>query len=355
MSLGPIAPPVGGVGAAGTSSALGTPLQTATPQAAIAPQALASPLQAALDDLLMQALPAQDSLAPLLADLTAVAGDPALPAPAQATAQKILAAQTPLDGAVTGQSLREAVGASGLFLEAGLGAALQGAAPNLATDLKGLLLQLIEQLSPEIEAAAADAAAAPPTSARRSGTASTARPAPPARDGATGAEPAAVSDLSPDVGPAALIHALRQDAQAALARLQLSQMASLPKPGAAPQWRFDLPVTAPEGRAMAQFRVSRDERRPGAPQDAPPTWRARFSLDVKPLGPVHAEVVMSGERTRVTLWGERDAGLASLAASQDELTADLAQTPGADAAVRVLPGAPAAPAVEAGRLLNRTS
>ena len=358
MSLGPIAPPVGGVGSAGTSSTLGAPPQTATPQSATAPQALASPLLAVLNDLLMQALPAQDSLAPLLADLSAAAGNPALPAPAQATAQQILATQTPLDGAATAGDLKAAVASSGLFLEAGLGAALQagGGAPDLASDLKGLLLQLIDQLSPDVEAAAAQEALTTPASARRAqASGSNSRPPPPARDGATSAQPAADASLDAETSGASLIHALRQDAQGALARVQLSQLASLPKPGSAPQWSFDLPVAAPQGRAMAQFRVSRDDRRPGAALDAPPTWRARFSLDVEPLGPIHAEVMMSGERTRVTLWGEREIGHASLAAGQAELTADLAQTPGADAAVRVLPGAPAAPAVAAGRLLDRTS
>jgi hypothetical protein len=67
----------------------------------------------------------------------------------------------------------------------------------------------------------------------------------------------------------------------------------------------------PQGTGVAQFEVSRDGR--NAKSDAPgATWRARFSLDLEPMGPVHAMIALSGERASVTLWAERAATAAQL-------------------------------------------
>ena len=42
-------------------------------------------------------------------------------------------------------------------------------------------------------------------------------------------------------------------------------------------------------------------------------WRARFSLDVEPAGPVHALVSLTGEKTSVRMWAERPATAAATA------------------------------------------
>jgi hypothetical protein len=256
------------------------------------------------------------------------------------------------------------VAGSGLFLEALLAAAAPSpgatGAADVSGDLKALLSQLAEALSPQAEIAALEMDAIevqPATDPRRPRAAmgSSSRPPPPSRDGLTSAQPASQARVAPSDGRAALTRALRQDTQAALARLQLSQIASLPKPGAATRWSFELPVAAVEGRAMAQFEISRDDASRGAAPGSAPTWRAKFSINVEPNGPVHAEITLTGGRTRVTLWGESEAARRELAARQGDLAAELVGEDGADAAVRVLGGSPAPPAVEAGRLVNRTS
>ena len=376
MSVGPVTPPTGGAGvqpapAAGASPADRVPTaggaggasQSSGPPGA---GPAASPLQAALAAVAAEALPIQDSLAPLLADLAAVIDSPALPTAARATAQQILASQAPLDGTLTGPALRVAVQSTGLFLEAAIAAALQApgqtAAPNLNTDLKALLLRLTADLDPAVQAQVAALQAeteALRTSsvARRAGV----RPIPPAKGAPTTAEapahanPALISD--PDQAPRLI---LRQ-AQAALARLQLSQAASTQAEPLKAGWRFDLPVANLAGPGLAQFEISRDGggAAGGVHDPAHPTWRARFSLDVEPGGPVHAEVSLSNGRTRVTLWAERDSAVRDLEAGRAELTAALAGPQGTDAAVRVLPGAPPPPAPTdsplAGRFLDRTS
>ena len=82
---------------------------------------------------------------------------------------------------------------------------------------------------------------------------------------------------------------------------------------AAPRWNFEIPFATPQGTAMAQFEISRD----GGGNEvaaAKRVWRARFSLDVEPAGPVHALVSLSGEQTSVRMWAERPATAAQLRA-----------------------------------------
>jgi hypothetical protein len=81
----------------------------------------------------------------------------------------------------------------------------------------------------------------------------------------------------------------------------------------------------------------------------------RFSLDVEPMGPVHALIAVLGDRAAVTLWVEREASAARLRESTGLLAAALrgaALEPG-DIQLRV--GAPAAPRPAAGRFLDRAS
>jgi hypothetical protein len=161
--------------------------------------------------------------------------------------------------------------------------------------------------------------------------------------------------LTPDAPPETMARALRQQAEAALSRVQLSQAASLPKPGEGPRWVFEAPVATPTGAGMAQFEISGDGGGAAGQAGAAPTWRARFSVNTAPNGPVHAELVLSGGRMRVTLMAEDDEARQALAAGQDELRAALASEDAGDVAVRVLGGAPAAPQAEPGQFLDRQS
>jgi hypothetical protein len=108
---------------------------------------------------------------------------------------------------------------------------------------------------------------------------------------------------------------LLTETDGAIARITMLQAASMPDqpsqrddPGA--RWTFEVPFMMPQGSAIAQFEVSRDgHTAPGAPASV---WRARFSLDVEPMGPVHALVAIAGERASVTLWAERAATVTRL-------------------------------------------
>ena len=96
-----------------------------------------------------------------------------------------------------------------------------------------------------------------------------------------------------------------------------------------------------------------------AAQQADPqarTWRARFSLDVEPMGPVHALIALSGARASVTLWAERVTTATRLNESAPLLNEALraAELEPADFQLRV--GAPPAERQAApGRFMDRAS
>ena len=117
-------------------------------------------------------------------------------------------------------------------------------------------------------------------------------------------------------------HHLLDDTDAAIARQTLLQVASLPDridtsaPKAdmnVPRWNFEIPFATPQGTAMAQFEISRDGGSEGV-EAAKRVWRARFSLDVEPAGPVHALISLTGDKTSVRIWAERSATAAQLRA-----------------------------------------
>jgi hypothetical protein len=105
---------------------------------------------------------------------------------------------------------------------------------------------------------------------------------------------------------------------------------------------------------MAQFEISRD----GAEQEVEATkriWRARFSLDVEPAGPVHALISLTGDKTSVRLWAERPATAEQLRAGMPQLSQALSRAELQPGDIVIRDGAPpqAAPAARAGHFLDR--
>jgi hypothetical protein len=187
-------------------------------------------------------------------------------------------------------------------------------------------------------------------------------PPPPFRGALPSAQPVALPSIAPQTPLATSAHHLLGDTDAAIARQTLLQVASLPDrldtPGnkidtSQPRWNFEIPFVTPQGTAMAQFEISRDGG--GLEVEAAKRiWRARFSLDVEPAGPVHALVSLTGDKTSVRMWAERPATAAQLRAGAAQLSQALSKaelTPG-DIVIR--DGAPpqASPA-PAGHFLDR--
>jgi hypothetical protein len=158
-------------------------------------------------------------------------------------------------------------------------------------------------------------------------------PPPPFRGAQPSAQPVASPSFPPDAPLATTTHRLLDDTDAAIARQTLLQVASLPDrvdttaarlEPAAPRWNFEIPFATPQGTAMAQFEISRDGGG-GEAEAAKRVWRARFSLDIEPAGPVHALVSLVGDTTSVRMWAERPATAAQLRAGAAQLGQALAR------------------------------
>lgn len=304
------------------------------------------------------AAPRQGGLAPLLADLAEALTAPGVPPQVRDAAVRILGLRTPLSPSLNAADLRTATARSGLFLEAEMAARPPppGAAP---LDLKAALLTARQALRDWLaRAPAAQSSAAAPTPPL--GRTEAERPPPPFRAGPlVGQPPAAPAPLA-TAEPLAIAQRLLRETDAAVARQELMQAASLPaahapdanSPTRAGHWMFEIPFATPQGSAVAQFEIDRDGG--GGAEAAAPAWRARFAVDVEPFGPVQAEVSLSAGRAGVRLWAERQETVRQLRARQDLLLGALeaaAYVP----EVAVYAGAPPRPAAPAGHFLDRSS
>jgi hypothetical protein len=348
----------------------------------------------------------QNGLAPLFAEIAAAVNLPALPESVQSEAIRLLALRPWLDGNIAAEDLKQAFANSGLFLEALLvergqqsadqsPGAQMSLAPNWETnagapisealaealppaDLKAALIVFRQVLMTAIVAgeAAPRALATPTASVPLSTPAPSAPPAaapalpplaapaspppPPFRGGPTSAQPPAAATIDAAVPPKEAAQILMAATDAALSRQILLQAASLPvQPqgaagaqldGGGPRWNFEVPFATQQGTQIvtnvAHFEISRDGKGDGTVDGLKPVWRARFSIDLDPIGPVHAQISLRGTRTAVTLWAESVEGAARLRAGVASL-GDALRAADLDAAdVVVRGGAPKMPGVQ---------
>lgn len=190
-------------------------------------------------------------------------------------------------------------------------------------------------------------------------------PAPPFRGAALAAQPIAQPSIDPDATPVSMGRQLLDQTDGAIARQTLLQVASLPdRPELAgpnqntqPRWSFEIPFATPQGTAVAQFEISRDGGKESEEASSSSrVWRARFTLDVEPTGPVHALVSLIGEKTAVRMWAERPETAAQLRASTDALGHALRQAELEPGDILVGEGAPPRPvALRAGQFLDRAT
>jgi len=199
-------------------------------------------------------------------------------------------------------------------------AAALDAEPSAGATLN-LLQEALQQLGNPVRAASKDVRGADASF-------HTNTPPPPIRGALPAAQPIAQPTIAPHAPLEATAHHLLDDTDAAIARQTLLQVASLPDriDTSAPKadmnvlrWNFEIPFATPQGTAMAQFEISRDGGHEEV-EAAKRVWRARFSLDVEPAGPVHALISLSGERTSVRMWAERPATVAQLRAGATQLS-----------------------------------
>ena len=138
---------------AGAASADAASLASDAPVAAASPTQVAAPSNDPLTPLQRiavsvaseQAAAQQQSLAPLFADLNAVASSDSLPPGLRAAVAQVLAQQTGLDDNLSGADIQQALQKSGLFLEASLAAGTTPA--GSVPDLKAALIVLRQALA----------------------------------------------------------------------------------------------------------------------------------------------------------------------------------------------------------------
>lgn len=183
---------------------------------------------------------------------------------------------------------------------------------------------------------------------------------PPFRGAATSAQPAVPPTIDHRTSPDAVAHRLLDDTDAALARQTLLQIASLPdqsthaKFDPTARWNFEVPFATPQGTAVAQFEISRDGGGESASTEAVDrVWRARFSIDLEPAGPVHAQVSLAGERTSVRMWAERSTTAARLRAEASQLSQALREAELTPGDIVIGSGVPPAQPAPSGHFLDR--
>ncbi|GLR90690.1 flagellar hook-length control protein FliK [Bradyrhizobium iriomotense] len=187
---------------------------------------------------------------------------------------------------------------------------------------------------------------------------------PPFRGALPSPQAVAAPSLASDAPLSQTVHRLLDDTDAAIARQTLLQVASLPDrvdagghrvDPSAPQWSFEIPFTTPQGTAMAQFEISRDSG--GSEADpAKKAWRARFSLNVEPAGPVHALITLNGDKTFVRMWAERPTTAQQLRDGAGELSQALAKADLKPGDIVIRDGTPPQPQpARAGHFLDRAT
>lgn len=353
---------------AATTPTVPNPASTAAAPAALtaaAARAIAGPL-------LGRVLQRQAGLAPLFANLRALAQGSislALPKTLPPAVQQVLAQALPAERqAPTAAKLKEAFQASGLFLDmrqaAGQPAPRQGDLKAGLQALRETLLPIIDALSPDPKAGRQDLGRgqgaeqqADPTSGDQ-----TARLAPPRRDGPLSPQPAAEPSLTPGEKPLAIAETLLDQTEAALDRIKLTQYASLPLEPArqdgtqpAQRWLAEIPIAFHQGTAILPLQVERDAPRRDAQGVSPPIWRIRFALDVEPMGPLQGVVTLQGRDVGVSIWAEREETSQLLRGAAPGLEGALLNADFASGAIDIHTGQPRVMQPTAGQYLDRLS
>jgi hypothetical protein len=306
-------------------------------------------------------------------------------APVQAAALSTSAAATPQPASPPAQVAGEAAQAAlpspdaeiaqppqlprGAALAAAVLADVAGETPQAATPrtmsagLAASLLQEVTQNLPRMTGNVPGSNKAVPDGHVFDAAARTTTP-PPFRGALPSPQSIALPSLTPDTPLAATVHRLLDGTDAAIARQTLLQVASLPDrvdasghrlDPAVAQWNFEIPFLTPQGTAIAQFEIVRD----GGNEPADPAkraWRARFSLNVEPAGPVHALITLNGDKTFVRMWAERPATAERLRAGIGELSRAMTRAELKPGDIVVRDGTPPQPApARAGHFLDRAT
>jgi len=245
--------------------------QTGTPVALrIVPETAAG--ADSINRALRQVLPRQGEIQPLLDGLAGAMRAPGpLPPAVAAFANRLLSSLPDIQTLVVPGELKQALHDSGLFLEAHL--ARDSAAPE--RDLKAMLLQLQGMLR--------NVAATPVR-----------------HDLPSSAPP------TPDNADTQTVAALQHRTDAALSRVVMNQIDSLPRDASATTpLVVELPLRWNDQPAMLRLHIEPDDTARHE-KNATPGWSVWLSLEPGDLGPVHCRLQLRGEQVSATFWAEHE-------------------------------------------------
>lgn len=318
------------------SSTSGLPPASASVTAATVQQAITQTIATSVTN--------QNSLAALLSTITGLKTNATqLPTGVNLAIDRVLGTQINLDTQPpTAELLRDAVGRAGVFLEASL--ARGQSLPQVQADTKALLLLLKNALGNWL--GGDDALQHAPGK----------KPPPPAQGNNPRAQLPDPPPLPSSANPREAGRHLNAQTDAALSRLKLFQMASLPEgairsnPAAAQEWNFELPFTLGNQTSMAQFQISRDAE--GEAEEIARGWQLAFAMNFKVIGEVGAKVSLRAKKTGVMLWAENEETTEVLAQTLPELSASLEALGLEVGSIHVRQGAPEAKPTPAGGFVD---
>lgn len=373
LGLSATQPAVSATPASGGTPAIPAPGNPASQTAAATPPAsviTAATARAVAGPLLGPMLQQQAGLAPLFANLRAIAQGSislALPKTLPPAIQQVLAQAIPVERQPpTAAKLKQAFQTSGLFLDArqaaGLSVPRQGDLKAGLQALRETLLPIIDALSPDPKAGRHEPGNGQTADQQAGVTDQSARLAPPRRDGPLSPQPAMEPSLAPGEKPLAIAETLLDQTEAALDRIKLTQYASLPLEAArqdgtqpAQRWLAEIPLAFQQGISMLPLQVERDPPRRDAQGVTPPIWRIRFALDVEPMGPLQGVVTLQGRDVGVSIWAEREETSQLLRGAAPGLEGALLAADFASGAIDIHTGQPRVMQPTAGQFLDRLS
>ncbi len=246
-----------------------------------------------------QLLPKQQSLSVLIEHLLqtmSAENNHRLPGVVQEAIRQLLNVLPDAAG-LTPEKIKQAILASGVFLEAMLGQSPQQPLVALPDDFKAKLLRLFDALK---SVQPVKGSLAEPT--ERSAVA-------PSSDG--------TADGSPEMLAATLLREaqrnlkdLLENTESALAKVALDQLASLPRVDGEQAWQLELPFCSGRGGDSVRLRITED-RNASAGDAGAPRWSVLLELNPPGLGEIHCRINIVGERVDAFF------------VSQDALTANL--------------------------------
>lgn len=102
-----------------------------------------------------------------------------------------------------------------------------------------------------------------------------------------------------------IIGELIRQAEGSVARIQLSQLASLPQDNN-PQlsWTFELPLRHGETVDVVQLRIEKEDRQGKGEDGEEFRWKVTLTLDLPEIGTIYVTITISGESASTAFWAE---------------------------------------------------